>query len=272
MSFMTTGNLFFNLLIGGSMQQLWGMIRALQMIVLSALMNVNYPPHTVIFFKTCMIFAQMDIINGEGMYEEYMTFKETPPINAKFEMYGLENMTFFLNSGSYLILQLFIFVFVAIEFSLNWVATKCYRWSLFRRLGIWAYSDDYKKSMLIGTAKLFMESYFDLAMCTCMNTLAVYRSKDSADFMENLHGRDNILNFVICAICVVWIFYFPIFVYNIIRRNYNNLDRREIKREYKIYYEDLRTENFHSANYNTYFLIRRFITVYVLVFMTRPIF
>ena len=42
--------------------------------------------------------------------------------------------------------------------------------------------------------------------------------------------------------------------------------------KYKMFYEDCKTNNFHTANFNTYFLIRRFFTVYVLIFWDRPIF
>ena len=80
------------------------MIRALQLIFMSSLVNINHPPHTVLFFKLCMIFAQMDILNGEDFYEEHMTFKHTEPLTPNFETYGIENMNFFLNSGSFLVL------------------------------------------------------------------------------------------------------------------------------------------------------------------------
>jgi hypothetical protein len=47
---MTTGNFFVSLLLGGSMEQLWGMIRALQMIVLSTLIDMPMPALTLKFF------------------------------------------------------------------------------------------------------------------------------------------------------------------------------------------------------------------------------
>ena len=80
------------------------MIRSLQMIFMSSLININHPPHTVLFFKMCMIFAQMDVFDGEDFYETHMTFKHTEPLNEVFMTYGVENMNFFLNSGSFLVI------------------------------------------------------------------------------------------------------------------------------------------------------------------------
>lgn len=64
MNSVSSGNFVLSLILGGSMQQLWGMIRALQMIVLSALIRTPLPSHCFIFFQGCMMFAQMDILDG----------------------------------------------------------------------------------------------------------------------------------------------------------------------------------------------------------------
>ena len=47
---MSSGNFFVSIILGGSMAQLWGMIRALQMIILSVLVQIQLPSHTFIFF------------------------------------------------------------------------------------------------------------------------------------------------------------------------------------------------------------------------------
>lgn len=62
-------------------QQLYGMIRAVQMISLSALVNAVYPPHTQIFFNITIAFADLDVFNGEGYFEDYLDLQETPPLN-----------------------------------------------------------------------------------------------------------------------------------------------------------------------------------------------
>jgi hypothetical protein len=45
-----SGNFVLQMALGGSMQQLWGMIRTLQMMILIALVKIPQPPHTFVFF------------------------------------------------------------------------------------------------------------------------------------------------------------------------------------------------------------------------------
>jgi hypothetical protein len=74
---MSSGNFVLSLVMGGSMQQLWGMIRAMQFIILCFLIKVPTPGHTHKFFEGCAAFAQMDILDGKTLYEKMFEFKET---------------------------------------------------------------------------------------------------------------------------------------------------------------------------------------------------
>ena len=74
---MLSSNFFVGILLGGSMQYLWGMIRALQVISLSGLVRVNIPVHLHIFLSVCVVFANMDILSTEVFFEENMDFKDT---------------------------------------------------------------------------------------------------------------------------------------------------------------------------------------------------
>jgi len=49
-NFMSTGNFLVSIILGGSMAHLWGMIRALQMVILTVLVQIQIPSHTFIFF------------------------------------------------------------------------------------------------------------------------------------------------------------------------------------------------------------------------------
>ena len=54
---LTQGNFVLAIVVGSSMQELWGMIRALQMIALAALIKVNIPTHMHIYLMICIAFA-----------------------------------------------------------------------------------------------------------------------------------------------------------------------------------------------------------------------
>ena len=47
---MSSSNFFLAIILKGSMQQLFGMIRAIQIIVLAALMNISFPSNAAAFF------------------------------------------------------------------------------------------------------------------------------------------------------------------------------------------------------------------------------
>ena len=48
--YLSTSNFVVSLLIGGSMQELYGLIRAMQLIILMNLMDIPFPSHTMVFF------------------------------------------------------------------------------------------------------------------------------------------------------------------------------------------------------------------------------
>jgi hypothetical protein len=83
-NFMSSGNVLISIVLGGSMEHLWGMIRALQMIILSVLVQIQLPAHTFIFFQGCVLLAAMDVFMGESIIEAAMRFRETEPINDNF--------------------------------------------------------------------------------------------------------------------------------------------------------------------------------------------
>ena len=68
-NFLTSGNMVIYLIQGLAMQQLWGTIRAMQMIVLTGLIRVPLPVHSFMFMIGAMQFAQMDVFDGQNYYE-----------------------------------------------------------------------------------------------------------------------------------------------------------------------------------------------------------
>ena len=57
MDMFNSGNFLLMLILGGSMQELWGMIRAVQMMALSALVNIKIPINMFIYLQVCILFA-----------------------------------------------------------------------------------------------------------------------------------------------------------------------------------------------------------------------
>lgn len=161
----STSNFFIGLLIGHSMQALWGMIRTLQLIVLSNLVNVPFPSHAAVFFEGCIVFANMDIFDGEIIYRKNMPMKFTPPYDANFKRFGIGDQNFIYQSGSYFVVQFGVFSYFFIKWAINKIAVK-YSWIRNARImGIWAYEANFYQETKTATMKLFLEAYFDLCLC-----------------------------------------------------------------------------------------------------------
>ena len=100
---LTRGNFIVGIFMVGSMQSLWGLIRALKMILLSGLVDVIIPVELHIFLEVCVVFSNMDLLNGEDFYGEHFKFKDTSPIGSKWEFFGVGDSNFINNSGSYFV-------------------------------------------------------------------------------------------------------------------------------------------------------------------------
>ena len=161
----STSNFFIGLLIGHSMQALWGMIRTLQLIVLSNLVNVPFPSHAEVFFNGCIIFANMDIFDGEIIYRKNMPMKYTKPYDSNFLRFGIGDQNFIYQSGSYFIIQFGVFAYYLSRYLINKIAVK-YCWiKQARKLGMWAFEENFYQETKTATMKLFLEGYFDLFLC-----------------------------------------------------------------------------------------------------------
>jgi len=182
LNFLSTGNFFVGIILGGSMQQLWGMIRAMQMIILCAVIQVSFPAHTFMFFQACMLFAKMDILSGEDFYNAYFELKETIALNPNFEGYGYDSKSYFLNSGSVFLIQGGLVGFYGTKFVVNKLMGCCAKNKDARKIGIWADEQQWVYKIMQAEMKLFMESYFEITMCSLISLVGFIEASDAEDF------------------------------------------------------------------------------------------
>jgi hypothetical protein len=172
LNLISSGNFAISLAFGSSMQQLWGMIRALQMIVLCHLVRVPTPSIAYMFFSGCMLFAQMDVLDGKEFYTKWFSFKKTAPLNSNFELFDIRNKNFIINSGSYFIIFVGVGMFTIVKFLINKIAVRFAKYETARIIGMKVFSHSKWKDFKMAGLKLFMESYFDLGMCSLLNMFA----------------------------------------------------------------------------------------------------
>ena len=56
------------------------------------------------FLQACVLFAQMDLLDGGAMFERMFNFKDTDPLNENFAFFQIPDRNFVLNSGSYFVI------------------------------------------------------------------------------------------------------------------------------------------------------------------------
>lgn len=142
------------------------------MIVLSALVDIVIPINLFIFLEVCIKFAQMDIVGGEDIIANNLTFYPTEPVNAAFDFFGVGDKNMISNSGSYFFILAGIIGFSLFKAFVNWLATKIASNHYVRLMGMWAYQDQFLFNCSKNTVKLFMEEYFGLVFAVSVNLLA----------------------------------------------------------------------------------------------------
>jgi hypothetical protein len=173
----TIYNVLVALCLGATITKLFGMVRIIQLLLLSAVLGVVYPAHLTLFYSYCVKLAGFDILQGALIYEAIFDFKKTEPLNEVFEQYDFGDMNFFFNSESMLLIVLFMIVqfFGANLFLI--IAKRCYKFKLCRKLGLKA---DTNKELKVPLQKLFLELYIEIVLCSFLNVIAIWR-EDSLD-------------------------------------------------------------------------------------------
>ena len=126
-----------HILIGGLLAQLIGMIKTLQFINMQLMLNYKYRARMLLFISYCVQAAELDILQGQKIYEAVFDFKETDPFNEAFELFGTGDMNFMMNLSS-LPLWFSLGILIGIYYKFMMCFAKIgYRSSCCRKTGIY---------------------------------------------------------------------------------------------------------------------------------------
>jgi ABC-type sulfate transport system permease component len=89
-----------------------------------------------------------------------------------FELLDIGDKNFIMNSGSYFVIIFIMLVYYLLVWILNLLAVHFKKSKTWREIGIWLYEKSFVHSFKQACFKLFIESYFDLAMCAAMGFLS----------------------------------------------------------------------------------------------------
>jgi len=94
------GNFLVNLLLQGSLQQLFSTIKKMQILVHMALVNISLPANASMFFAFLLQVVAFDVIPTDGPYDAIFGFQESNPLTLNFELIGYESVYCIRNLGS----------------------------------------------------------------------------------------------------------------------------------------------------------------------------
>lgn len=259
------GNFFLMLVLGGTMRHLWSMIRTIQMVTFSTVVNVKLPLNLFIFLRFYVYFAMMDVLQGRLFYKNTLRFKDDTPFNGTFAFFGFYDSNMINHSSSYFLIQASIVCYIVFKILLNKLAKMLNKNYYARLIGIWAHEDSYSSMFGIASSKLFMESYFELLIFTIINVLSFEGSINAGTFKQFYSTPLEVVSISLVGAYLLLFLIYPIFGAVLIYMNQENLKYGKVPSQLKPFLEGLKMNNFHSLMYNIYFLIRRIMTAVILV-------
>ena len=184
----------------------------------------------------------MDVFDGQNYYSQMFNFEETPPLNSNFEFMGVGDKNFVMNSGSYFIFMVGLVLGEYISYLINMTAVRFSQYKIARTIGQYSYNKSYKNSVWDGMLKMFLECYFDLALCAVLGMHAFIETKHEAApdraILRFFNGRDNVLNSLITIVYSLMIIVFPFVGFFAIRKHYDILKVKKIDKMYGVFYSD----------------------------------
>lgn len=120
--------------------------------------------------------------------------------------------------------------------------------------------------------RLFLESYYDLVLIGYLNVYAFFEMEGMHDFFMLFTNISDIVNTLIALVCFVLIHIFPLWVFLRLHRSQDELQDPQVKMNYGIFYEGIKTECYATSIFNIFFMGRRFFIVIILIFFTGSVF
>lgn len=213
-------NFIFNIVMSASLQSLFNMINAQQLIVLMPLFDINMPANAQLFFNQIMKIAAFDIIDTEAMLNKLLHLKKTKPLNENFNKLGFESLWFLNNMGS-LMIGFFLYAIAIIVLKILEQFTE-------RSEKIKSFYEKLRSALFYNTlVAIFTESYSLMCVCCMINFTNI-------SFKSFGEGFQTSVNFVFFAL----LFVYPVVITVHCYRNWSRID--EIKKHFESYFEEMR--------------------------------
>lgn len=217
-----------------------------------------------------MQFAQVDIFDGSELYSMIFDFLPTNPLNDNFDLLGISTSTFLLNSGSYFVFFWGIIGQFCLIAVFNKICTYFPTNRRFRNLGVFLRTQEF--NLPAALTKLVLETYIDMVLASFLmifSFLEDYRG----EFLFSLHfstfadGLNSTIGMIYIFVVLGLLF--------AVRSKSKQIHQQRLINQKKagevawVFFDGIRLDTLDRASYNYFYLMRRFITAFVLIGMEK---
>ncbi|TNV87465.1 hypothetical protein FGO68_gene5798 [Halteria grandinella] len=250
------GNSFINIALSTSLQTVWGMINALQIIILLPLVNLYFPPNAQLifdilthifnfeFYDLTPSLTQLLMMNSFEYQDEI-----SGPLQPQFSNYGYEQLNSVLNLNNVFA----TLVVILILDSLAMLLALIYRNRPSVPRPITWFDEAVRHNML---ARFFLQCFIQLSLCSLLNLNEFMFTSFATSFAS-----------VFAAMLIVSLAVFMVYNFRFVRRH----DRGELNKEQKKLWESLleglNRSRLANIQFNTYYMLRRLFLAFILVFL-----
>lgn len=235
-------NIIVALLIGGTIQQLVGSVKQMQLMIFSALINIKFHPVLLRFYQFCVYLAEFDVLNGPMIIGMVFSFIETEPFEEYFEIFGIGDMNFFNNVGSLPVMFVLIVANWMLWRVVFFLAKICYCSSCCLSLGL--KSEKYK-SLSRPLMKTGMDGFMDICMGSTLSMLMLASSPDARIFKIWFSSPSDTINSVATILLFLFCMLLPLRMWMVITLNFRRLDTKQFRDNYGHYIEGVKTKTIY---------------------------
>ena len=238
---------FSNLLLAGSITLIWTFVNALQMIMILAMCNVNFPTVLQVLYEVLLPLASLDVIPPEISTDLIFKFSDGDhAYNDRLEELGFEQHNMIKNIGSMFYYIVYSKLMFLISILFLFCPCKSKTLTKLKEFFNWV-------SILNQMFIIYQEGYIEILVCCYLS----FEHHDLITWSDNFSHVSSIA-LISLSLTVV-----PGIVVAASYLNNEDSKRGKLAKNYLIsVYQELKMDNSYQINYNLLFLVRRIILVY----------
>ena len=195
-------------------------------------------------------------------------FRATDPINTNFELLDVNDLNFLMNSGSFFIFMFLIVLQMIFKMVLHRILIRFHLFKRARNFSMWMKTG--RPGILGSLNKLNIEMFIDMALAMMLTMYGLTKtSRGRNEFPLYFETLTDAFCSSLAIAYALMALVLPFFMFYKISRNMENkkLVNKEFRRRWGSFYTDVKLKKLKTALYHCFFISRRLITAYVLVFL-----